>query len=144
MFVKFWINILRSYLSILRRFIWVFPPFITLCVSGLKFGILFCYYKHANNRFYWRIIVYVGRNGKIRFYWFMPIFSFLFSLLLWFKQHVEDHHLYSLNYMHWGDPKIWYGVPGNHASSLEAAMRKHLPDLFEEQPDLLHELVRNI
>ncbi|XVE89402.1 hypothetical protein DITRI_Ditri19aG0198700 [Diplodiscus trichospermus] len=64
-----------------------------------------------------------------------------FSSFCW---HVEDHHLYSLNYMHWGDPKIWYGVPGNHASSLETAMRKHLPDLFEEQPDLLHELVTQL
>lgn len=71
-------------------------------------------------------------------------FPFLILLYLWFKQHVEDHHLYSLNYMHLGDPKIWYGVPGNHASSLEAAMRKHLPDLFEEQPDLLNELVRTV
>jgi histone demethylase JARID1 len=61
----------------------------------------------------------------------------------WFpKQHVEDHHLYSLNYLHWGDQKIWYGVPESHASNLEDAMRKHLPDLFEEQPDLLHCLVR--
>ncbi|KAE8673422.1 Lysine-specific demethylase JMJ18 [Hibiscus syriacus] len=64
-----------------------------------------------------------------------------FSSFCW---HVEDHHLYSLNYMHFGDPKIWYGVPGNHASSLEAAMRKHLPDLFEEQPDLLNELVTQL
>ena len=54
---------------------------------------------------------------------------------------MEDHHLYSLNYMHWGEPKVWYGVPGSHASALEDAMRKHLPDLFEEQPDLLNELV---
>ncbi|KAK1375678.1 lysine-specific demethylase JMJ18-like [Heracleum sosnowskyi] len=61
-----------------------------------------------------------------------------FSSFCW---HVEDHHLYSLNYLHWGDPKIWYGVPGTHASALEAAMRKHLPDLFDEQPGLLHELV---
>ncbi|PHT97329.1 hypothetical protein BC332_33744 [Capsicum chinense] len=38
-----------------------------------------------------------------------------------------------------GEPKIRYGVP-SHASALEDAMRKHLPDLFEEQPDLLHEL----
>lgn len=42
--------------------------------------------------------------------------------------------------MHWGDPKVWYGVPGNGAGKLEEAMRKHLPDLFEEQPDLLHKL----
>jgi len=43
--------------------------------------------------------------------------------------------------MHWGAPKMWYGVPGKDAVNLEAAMRKHLPDLFEEQPDLLHNLV---
>ncbi|KAK0578518.1 hypothetical protein LWI29_011604 [Acer saccharum] len=64
-----------------------------------------------------------------------------FSSFCW---HVEDHHLYSLNYLHWGDPKIWYGVPGSHACTLENTMRKHLPDLFEEQPDLLHELVTQL
>lgn len=64
-----------------------------------------------------------------------------FSSFCW---HVEDHHLYSLNYLHWGDPKMWYGVPGSHATALENTMRKHLPDLFEEQPDLLHELVTQL
>ncbi|KAG0497186.1 hypothetical protein HPP92_001877 [Vanilla planifolia] len=64
-----------------------------------------------------------------------------FSSFCW---HVEDHHLYSLNYLHWGDPKIWYGVPGSAAVKLEDAMRKHLPELFEEQPDLLHELVTQL
>ncbi|CAH9081507.1 unnamed protein product [Cuscuta epithymum] len=64
-----------------------------------------------------------------------------FSSFCW---HVEDHHLYSLNYLHWGDPKVWYGVPGSHASALEDAMRKHLPDLFEEQPFLLNELVTQL
>ncbi|KAK9083466.1 hypothetical protein Scep_029937 [Stephania cephalantha] len=64
-----------------------------------------------------------------------------FSSFCW---HVEDHHLYSLNYMHWGAPKVWYGVPGKDAVKLEAAMKKHLPDLFEEQPDLLHKLVTQL
>lgn len=64
-----------------------------------------------------------------------------FSSFCW---HVEDHHLYSLNYLHYGDPKIWYGVPGSHACSLEDAMRRHLPDLFKEQPDLLNELVTQL
>ncbi|CAN1765985.1 Putative lysine-specific demethylase JMJ16, partial [Linum perenne] len=64
-----------------------------------------------------------------------------FSSFCW---HVEDHHLYSLNYMHWGAPKMWYGVPGKDALRLEEAMRKHLPDLFEEQPDLLHKLVTQL
>ncbi|ESQ52096.1 hypothetical protein EUTSA_v10016283mg [Eutrema salsugineum] len=61
-----------------------------------------------------------------------------FSSFCW---HVEDHHLYSMNYHHFGEPKVWYGVPGSHATALEKAMRKHLPDLFDEQPDLLHGLV---
>uniref|UniRef100_A0A1J3JHA2 Lysine-specific demethylase JMJ18 n=1 Tax=Noccaea caerulescens TaxID=107243 RepID=A0A1J3JHA2_NOCCA len=61
-----------------------------------------------------------------------------FSSFCW---HVEDHHLYSLNYHHFGEPKVWYGVPGNNATALEKVMRKHLPDLFDEQPDLLHGLV---
>ncbi|XP_042054007.1 putative lysine-specific demethylase JMJ16 isoform X3 [Salvia splendens] len=64
-----------------------------------------------------------------------------FSSFCW---HVEDHHLYSLNYMHWGAPKLWYGVPGSDALKLEAAMKKHLPDLFDEQPDLLHKLVTQL
>lgn len=70
------------------------------------------------------------------------LLCFLFFCLFFFlEQHVEDHHLYSLNYLHWGDSKVWYGVPGSHASALENAMRTHLPDLFEEQPYLLNELV---
>ncbi|KAL3616788.1 hypothetical protein CASFOL_039182 [Castilleja foliolosa] len=64
-----------------------------------------------------------------------------FSSFCW---HVEDHHLYSLNYLHWGDPKIWYGVPGNQATQLENAMKKYMPDLFEENPDLLNELVTQL
>ncbi|XP_024529682.1 lysine-specific demethylase JMJ703 isoform X1 [Selaginella moellendorffii] len=64
-----------------------------------------------------------------------------FSSFCW---HVEDHHLYSVNYMHWGSPKIWYGVPGFAASKLEAAMKKRLPALFKEQPDLLHKLVTQL
>ncbi|KAH9315560.1 hypothetical protein KI387_024187, partial [Taxus chinensis] len=64
-----------------------------------------------------------------------------FSSFCW---HVEDHHFYSLNYMHWGAPKVWYGVPGSAAVQLEQAMRKHLPHLFNEQPDLLHKLVTQL
>ncbi|KAJ7973550.1 lysine-specific demethylase JMJ18 [Quillaja saponaria] len=64
-----------------------------------------------------------------------------FSSFCW---HVEDHHLYSLNYMHWGSPKMWYGVPGKDACKLEEVMKKHLPELFKEQPDLLHKLVTQL
>lgn len=75
---------------------------------------------------------------------FQPNGSFDRYYLFHVKQHVEDHHLYSLNYLHFGDAKVWYGVPGSHATKLEKAMRKHLSDLFEEQPHLLNELVSNL
>ncbi|KZV31546.1 lysine-specific demethylase 5B-like [Dorcoceras hygrometricum] len=62
----------------------------------------------------------------------------LFSSFCW---HFEDHCLYSMNYLHWGEPKCWYSVPGNEAQSFEKVMRDSLPDLFEAQPDLLFQLV---
>ncbi|KAI8324256.1 JmjC-domain-containing protein [Martensiomyces pterosporus] len=61
-----------------------------------------------------------------------------FSTFCW---HNEDHYTYSVNYMHWGDTKTWYGVPGRHATAFEDAMREAVPQLFEDQPDLLFQLV---
>ncbi|KAA8522400.1 hypothetical protein F0562_013239 [Nyssa sinensis] len=62
----------------------------------------------------------------------------LFSSFCW---HFEDHCFYSMNYLHWGEPKCWYSVPGSEARAFEKVMRKSLPDLFDAQPDLLFQLV---
>ncbi|KAK4260587.1 hypothetical protein QN277_003682 [Acacia crassicarpa] len=62
----------------------------------------------------------------------------LFSSFCW---HFEDHCFYSINYLHWGEPKCWYSVPGSEASAFEKVMRSSLPDLFDAQPDLLFQLV---
>ncbi|GJM92142.1 hypothetical protein PR202_ga08576 [Eleusine coracana subsp. coracana] len=43
----------------------------------------------------------------------------------WFAWHVEDHDLHSVNYMHSGAPKTWYGVPGDAALALEDVVRVH-------------------
>ncbi|KIY73862.1 hypothetical protein CYLTODRAFT_416517 [Cylindrobasidium torrendii FP15055 ss-10] len=61
-----------------------------------------------------------------------------FSTFCW---HNEDHYTYSINYMHWGETKTWYGIPGEDADKFEAAMKSEAPDLFEAQPDLLFQLV---
>lgn len=61
-----------------------------------------------------------------------------FSTFCW---HNEDHWSYSINFLHWGEPKSWYGVPGEHADTFERAMKRVAPELFESQPDLLHQLV---
>ncbi|KAG9335221.1 hypothetical protein JZ751_005576 [Albula glossodonta] len=61
-----------------------------------------------------------------------------FSSFCW---HIEDHWSYSINFLHWGEPKTWYGVPAQAAEQLEAVMKKVAPELFDSQPDLLHQLV---
>ncbi|XP_047298721.1 lysine-specific demethylase 5D isoform X6 [Homo sapiens] len=62
----------------------------------------------------------------------------VFSAFCW---HIEDHWSYSINYLHWGEPKTWYGVPSLAAEHLEEVMKMLTPELFDSQPDLLHQLV---
>ncbi|CAG9816933.1 unnamed protein product [Phaedon cochleariae] len=61
-----------------------------------------------------------------------------FATFCW---HNEDHWSYSINYLHWGEAKTWYGVPGSKAESFEETMKSAAPELFHSQPDLLHQLV---
>jgi [histone H3]-trimethyl-L-lysine4 demethylase len=62
----------------------------------------------------------------------------LFSTFAW---HIEDHHLYSVNYMHHGACKKWYGVPGKGSTRLDDAMRDYVPELFSNEPDIHYQLV---
>lgn len=39
-----------------------------------------------------------------------------------------------------GEPKTWYGVPESAADQFEEVMREAAPELFEQAPDLLHQL----
>ena len=61
-----------------------------------------------------------------------------FSTFCW---HNEDHYTYSANYQHFGATKTWYGIPGSDAARFETAMREAVPELFDQQPDLLFQLV---
>ncbi|CAN6274825.1 unnamed protein product [Urochloa humidicola] len=55
----------------------------------------------------------------------MLYIGMLFSMFAW---HVEDHYLYSINYLHCGAAKTWYGIPGNAASDFEKVVREHVYD----------------
>ncbi|GMH44241.1 hypothetical protein BSKO_12175 [Bryopsis sp. KO-2023] len=58
-----------------------------------------------------------------------------FSTFCW---HVEDHLFYSVNYLHKGAGKKWYGVSSFEADQFESILRNDLlKDQFEKQPDLL-------
>ncbi|CAG0894596.1 unnamed protein product [Darwinula stevensoni] len=59
-----------------------------------------------------------------------------FSVFCW---HTDDHWSYSVNYLHWGEPRTWYGVAGAKADAFETAIHNAAPELFESQPDLLQQ-----
>lgn len=61
-----------------------------------------------------------------------------FSTFCW---HLEDQYTLSANYQHEGAPKVWYSIPEGSCDHFNQLMRGLAPDLFEKQPDLLHQLV---
>jgi hypothetical protein len=61
-----------------------------------------------------------------------------FSAFCW---HNEDHWSYSINYLHWGEHKTWYGVPGDGAIGFEDAMKRAAPELFKSKQDLFTEVI---
>jgi len=46
-----------------------------------------------------------------------------------FSWHVEDMDLYAVNYLHYGAPKTWYGIPPSEGHKLEQMARKLFPDM---------------
>ncbi|KAK5985894.1 Lysine-specific demethylase rbr-2 [Trichostrongylus colubriformis] len=59
-----------------------------------------------------------------------------FSTFCW---HTEDHWTYSINYNHWGERKIWYGIGGDSASIFEETVRKLAPGATL-QKDIFHHM----
>ena len=45
--------------------------------------------------------------------------------------------LYSINYSHWGKPKLWFGVPEDHRERFEKAAKEKNFLLFKKDPNIL-------
>ena len=84
--------------------------------------------------------VKVGING-INVPWMY--YGNLFSTFCW---HNEDNYLYSVQYLHQGAPKRWYGVPGTDkdSSGLEKVFNAYLASKTKDIPDLLHHITTMI
>jgi len=71
----------------------------------------------------------------------MMYVGMMFTNFCW---HTEDNYLYSVNYVHTGKPKLWYGIPASAADDFERTMQAKLPELFQRQPNLLHLLITQL
>ena len=61
-----------------------------------------------------------------------------YSTFCW---HFEDLMLYSLNYNHWGKPKVWYGVPEDNKEKFERAVKSKVALLFKKDPNILLDII---
>lgn len=61
-----------------------------------------------------------------------------YSTFCW---HYEDLMLYSINYSHWGKPKLWYGIPQSDREKFEKLAKTKIAMLFKEDPNILMDIV---
>lgn len=54
-----------------------------------------------------------------------------------FAWHVEDMNLFSINYLHFGEPKSWYAIPSDYGKRFEILAQNYFPELAKICPEFL-------
>jgi histone demethylase JARID1 len=65
-------------------------------------------------------------------------FGMTFATFSW---HVEDNWLYSMNYHHTGQPKLWYGIGPEYQHRFGQVLKQMIPLRFDAEPNLLSDIV---
>lgn len=99
-----------------------------LCLN--KYGVLLCF-------------------GKSFILWFCCLWTstllLLMSRLCVLCRHTEDMELHSLNYLHYGAPKIWYCVAPAHKKKMDAFVAKSLYAQHDRCKDFMrHKVISTI
>lgn len=64
-----------------------------------------------------------------------------FSTFCW---HFEDLMLPSINYSHYGKPKLWYAVPESYRDKFDRAVKEKCTLLFKQDPNILFDVTTMI
>ena len=64
-----------------------------------------------------------------------------YSTFCW---HFEDLMLHSINYNHYGKPKLWYGVPESHREKFDRVVKDKCALLFKKDPNILLDVITMI
>lgn len=64
-----------------------------------------------------------------------------YSTFCW---HFEDLMLHSINYNHYGKPKLWYGIPESHREKFDRVVKDKCALLFKKDPNILLDVITMI
>mmetsp|Transcript_10843 Transcript_10843/g.23096 ORF Transcript_10843/g.23096 Transcript_10843/m.23096 type:complete len:573 (+) Transcript_10843:27-1745(+) len=86
------------------------------------------------------LLRFVGRDRNVRLKgvcepWMY--FGMLFSTFCW---HTEDHNLYSINFMHTGGQKVWYGIAQSDSTGFERVFRSVHQAKFPRAKNVFYDL----
>lgn len=61
-----------------------------------------------------------------------------YSTFCW---HYEDLMMFSMNYSHWGSPKMWYCIPESDREKFDRVVKQKISYIVEKDPNILLDVI---